>query len=150
MTLFLPVCILKFSTMKVDWFCKYKMLIKKKQNTFIQKSSSVFCPLRKIKMFPLRKKSEKTGKQFSIFQKHLVVGFVCKVVSVCLQSTWCKESNRPMFEFKLCHFTSVFTWGMSLYLSKSVFSSKRVVVRIKDDLNKSVPGTAWAFKIIIF
>lgn len=101
-------------------------------------------------MFPLRKKSEKTGKQFSIFQKHLVVGFVCQVVSVCLYSTWCKESNRPMFEFKLCHFTGVFTWVMSLYLSKSVFSSKRVVMRIKDDLNKSVPGTEWAFKIIIF
>ena len=29
MILFLPICILKFSTMKMDWFCKYKMLIKK-------------------------------------------------------------------------------------------------------------------------
>ena len=44
MTLFLPVCILKFSTMKVDWFCKYKMLIKKNK-TLSYRKAAVFSVL---------------------------------------------------------------------------------------------------------
>jgi len=67
-------------------------------------------------MFPWRKKSEKTGKQFSIFQKHLVVGFAYKLYLFVFSQHGVKSQTDPClnsssvtlqaFLLGACHFIS--------------------------------------------
>lgn len=52
-------------------------------------------------MFPLWVGGANTRKHFSVFQKTSGNGFGCKTLSVFSQ--YGIESNRPVFEFKLCH-----------------------------------------------